>query len=650
MKSMNAQLIRCLTLALVWAGLQTLPAAQPVKTPASTSNARQSGTASLPPTARANSAIHPKDATSGSSRGILGTKHDLSVNGPGPYIASSESEICLFCHAPHKGTGETPLWNHKLSTATYTPYSSTTAKATVGQPTGASRLCLSCHDGTVALGMVSSRQQQIAMKQGVTTLPPGPSNLGTDLSDDHPVSFTYDHALVTANGQLKDPELLTDRVRLDHNKQVQCTSCHDPHNNQYGQFLVRDNHGSAICSECHALTSWQASSHYTSGKTWNGSGANPWPHTTETTVAANACENCHAPHTAGGKARLLNYADQEQNCFVCHNSNVAAKNVQNEFNKPSTHPIFMSHGLHDPTEDPINAPRHVTCADCHNSHASNPTTSVAPNASGALAGVKGVNQAGGVVNQVAREYELCFRCHADSNTRGPAHINRQFPQTNLRVAFAAGSQSAHPVVGNGQNMQSPSLLPPYNSMNQIYCTDCHNSDQGPNAHGSGPNGPHGSIYTPLIERQLVLADYQPESAASYALCYKCHNRDSILADQSFRATGSTGQDRGHRYHVVDQQTACTTCHDSHASASANNLINFNMDYVTPSSNGRLQYFSTGPGSGTCSLTCHGKDHNAATYPSLTPSLTAAPAAKALPNAAQRSRAGNALGRKLQQPR
>ena len=136
---------------------------------------------------------------------ILASKHDLSVVGPGPIKASSESDVCVFCHTPHRGTGDLPLWNHTLSTATYTPYSSSTTKATIGQPTGSSKLCLSCHDGTVALGMIANRSRPIEMRNGVVNLPAGPSNLGTDLSDDHPISFLYDSSLVAADGHLKDP-------------------------------------------------------------------------------------------------------------------------------------------------------------------------------------------------------------------------------------------------------------------------------------------------------------------------------------------------------------------------------------------------------------------------------------------------------------
>src|SRR4029079_19336304 len=100
-----------------------------------------------------------------------------------------------FCHTPHGASGDAPLWNRFSSAATYIPCSSSTARATIGQPTGSSKLCLSCHDGTVALGMVNSRSTPIQMQNNITTIPIGPANLGTDLSDDHPVSFTYDNAL-----------------------------------------------------------------------------------------------------------------------------------------------------------------------------------------------------------------------------------------------------------------------------------------------------------------------------------------------------------------------------------------------------------------------------------------------------------------------
>ena len=541
---------------------------------------------------------------------ILNSKHDFSVTGPGPVKALTESEVCLFCHTPHRSTDQMPLWNHTLSSATYIPYSSSTTKATIGQPTGASKLCLSCHDGTVAIGMVNSRTAPIEMQNAVTTLPAGSSNLRTDLSDDHPVSFRYDSALVSATGQLRDPNTLTGRVRLDHGGEMQCTACHDPHNNQYGKFLVAQNTASALCVTCHDMRYWNNTDHRTSTKTWNGLGQNPWPNTTENTVAANACGSCHTPHAAGTRQRLLTVAGENQDCYVCHNGNVAAQNIEAEFNKPSAHSVTAVATVHDPTEDPINAPRHAACADCHNPHAAKSAIATAPNANGALAGVTGVNAAGTVVEPLAREYELCYRCHADSNNRGPARVSRQFVQTNARLEFHTGNASYHPVVLPGRNPTVPSLISPMTVSSQIYCTDCHNNNDS-----AGPHGPHGSTYVPILERRQELSDYESENSAIYAMCYKCHDRQSILNNQSFPY---------HRLHIVDQKTACATCHDSHGLAENPHLINFNLLYCSPSSNGRLEYISTGPQAGNCSVTCHGKDHNAQTYPTALPPMLRQP--------------------------
>jgi predicted CXXCH cytochrome family protein len=452
--------------------------------------------------------------------------------------------------------------------------------------------------------MVSSRSTPIQMQGGITTLPSGRSNLGTDLSDDHPISFVFDGALATADGELKDPASLTAKVRLDSTKQVQCTSCHDPHNNQYGKFLVQDNRGSALCVNCHSKNYWQNTAHRTSTKTWSGAGVNPWPRTTYKTVAENACENCHTPHTAGTRARLLNFADEEQNCFACHNGNVAAKNLQPEFNKASIHPILKTTGVHDPAENPVNSTRHVECVDCHNPHAANATAAAVPNASGALAGITGVNVSGALVKPLTMEYELCFRCHGDSLSQSAALVPRQYVETNLRLVFQSTSASFHPVTTVGKSLNVPSLMAPLTTSSRIYCTACHNNDQGSGNGGSGPNGPHGSAYAPILERQMTLVDYNVENFGLYALCYKCHDRNSILGDQSFNK---------HHTHVADVRASCTTCHDPHGVSLKPHLINFNTLYVTASSNGRLEYNSTGTFRGNCSLTCHGKDHRALSY-------------------------------------
>jgi hypothetical protein len=144
-------------------------------------------------------------------------------------------------------------------------------------------------------------------------------------------------------------------------------------------------------------------------------------------------------------------------------------------------------------------------------------------------------------------------------------------------------------------------MPPWTGARQMLCSDCHNNDQGPGARGTGPKGPHGSRYAPLLERNLVTVDFQAESVNAYALCYKCHSEGVLMADPL------------HGKHVREQRTSCSTCHDAHGVQTQKHLVNFNTIYVTASSAGRLEYVSTGKDSGNCSLTCHGKDHKATPY-------------------------------------
>ncbi|HTB84857.1 MAG TPA: cytochrome c3 family protein [Candidatus Sulfotelmatobacter sp.] len=568
-----------------------------------------------------------------SADSVINSVHNLSANGPGTIKATSMTNSCIFCHAVHHASGVTPLWNHSMSSVSnYVVYSSTrlnNMNLVIPQPNGSSRLCLSCHDGTIALGSVSSGAPQIPMQNGVTTMPGGSAaNLGTDLSADHPISFVYDSALATA---ARDPDsadpslsavydptkLSTPAVKVDSQSRLQCTSCHDPHNNQYGNFLVVPT-ASELCVVCHRENSWGTSAHAMSQTPVPPSilsklaaTSRPGSKASSSTVSSKTmqavgCEACHITHQAGAKKHLLQQAAPEQNCLNCHNGATAKKDIAADFQKISIHPITLSSDAHSPDEDPINPQvRHVVCADCHNAHADNAQKAAAPNATGALAGLTGVTIAGTVIKPLTKEYELCFRCHADSSARGPALVSRQFPQNNTRLQFASANQSFHPVETIGKNQASvPSLIEPWKTTSVMYCTDCHNSDSSPAAGGSGPNGPHGSIYRPILERNLDLLDNQPESTSAYALCYKCHDRNVVLSNQSFRY---------HESHVVNDKAACTTCHDSHGVANAPHLINFNTTYVTPGSLGTVRYQSTGNFKGTCTLMCHGYDHKNTSY-------------------------------------
>ena len=171
--------------------------------------------------------------------GVSGTSHDLSGKGWG------SDQICIFCHTPHNAGTAAPLWNHTLTTATFTVYSSQTMNAAPGQPDGYSKLCLSCHDGTVAIDSYGTHAGSNNMTGGEA--------LGTNLTNDHPISFTYDAALATADGGLVTPastSQVVPGVPLFGGK-MQCSSCHNAHDNTKGDFLRLSNSGSALCLKCH---------------------------------------------------------------------------------------------------------------------------------------------------------------------------------------------------------------------------------------------------------------------------------------------------------------------------------------------------------------------------------------------------------------
>ncbi len=535
---------------------------------------------------------------------IVSSLHNLSTTGSGTIKATTESEICIFCHTPHSSRANSPLWNKGKGGMTYTLYNTTALNASVNQPDGSSVLCLSCHDGTIALGNVISRPTDIAFTGGVTTMPSGNTNLSTNLSDDHPISFIYSASLASADGQLKDPATITPPVGLENGK-TQCTSCHNPHDNVNGKFLVQTRQNSALCLSCHERDYWTSSTHQSSSATWNGSGTNPWFHTPYTTVAENACENCHNPHNAGPNQPLLNYNTEENNCLACHSGNVASTDIQSQLAKISTHNVAGYFLIHDVSEGALSLTQHVECQDCHNPHATNSSSASAPNANGFINGVQGIDMSGNTVNPIQYQYELCFRCHADSPSKPPARTLRQHDQNNVRLEFNTNNPSYHPVAGVGNNPNVPSLIAPLTESSIIYCTDCHASN-GANS----PKGPHGSIFEPVLRFRYETADNTEQSTSVYRLCYECHDEDSIKDDESFAE---------HKRHIYNVDAPCNACHDPHGVSntqgnSTNNthLINFDLNIVSPR-NGVLEFEDLGTFSGKCTLICHGENHNGRTY-------------------------------------
>jgi len=527
--------------------------------------------------------------------GILATKHNLSVSGPGPIKAASEVRVCVFCHIPHHASSVTPLWSRPEVTTIYDIYSSSTRFAKPGQPTGSSRLCLSCHDGTIAVGALYGTANTIALVGGFTTIPPDrPTNLGgptgKDLTNDHPVSFQYTNDLVNKDHQLRLPSLISNKLKLDIYQNVQCTTCHNPHTDPYGNFLVMDNTNSALCIECHLITGWDSSS----------------VHKTNGAIAANGCENCHVPHNAKIPQRLMKETPEEQNCLPCHSPSGGAKDVQTPLGFFYKHPVRDYFGVHDPTENPLNDQKHVECEDCHNPHMTQSFTAVAPNINGNLNGVTGIAITGEV--KVAQyEYEVCFKCHSDNNF-STTTIVRQINVLNTRFDFSLNNPSFHSVVTGNTNAdgQSLRLNLGYSTSSLIYCTDCHGSDQSAKAGGTGANGPHGSAFRYLLLNQYITDTYPlAYSDGNYALCYRCHDQNMLFSATSPFIEVSKALPL-HDLHVRQKGVPCFICHDPHGISRSNgatdkgnaHLINFVTSFSITGS-----YDSSGTPK-SCSVSCH----------------------------------------------
>ncbi len=182
---------------------------------------------------------------------IANSKHDLSVSSPHPIRAIDEERICVFCHTPHNAEAQSPLWNRHSPTTHYRIYRSSTTEARIDQPSGTSKMCLSCHDGSLAIGLVRSRPATDPIAMTVQTLPPGRANLTNDLSDDHPIGFRYDRALSNVDFQLRDSQMISSKLSLGPHDEVNCATCHDPHNNELGDFLRLPLRRGVICTSCH---------------------------------------------------------------------------------------------------------------------------------------------------------------------------------------------------------------------------------------------------------------------------------------------------------------------------------------------------------------------------------------------------------------
>jgi predicted CXXCH cytochrome family protein len=587
---------------------------------------------------------------------VLGM-HNLGPGSKSP-ITGSRTDSCSYCHAPHSATN-VGLWNQKLTTQTYTMYKSNTEKNTGIQPklASASNMCLSCHDGTVAVGdtvaygkvtTVGVMNDADIFKGQMQTQ--HPFSLAPPLKDNvHLVST------LASNGKTGDT---SGAVKLI-NGSVECTSCHNPHSQAKDtvsqNFLVKDSSGGQLCLSCHdpsrtvsaqanPLADWGSSAHATAANKIQAAA-----HVgSYATVGSDACISCHTPHNAGSGARLLR-AQDEQTCVTCHSAptNVdmpPTQNVLGEYQGGKVgHPFPTSSNPHDATEDALlNNNRHATCVDCHNGHSAQPVdgSPAAPVIRVSQKNVSGINATDGtsVLETAVNQYESCLRCHGTSAGKQTLPVFGYFPvravsagdQLNLIPQFAVASPSSHPVTHpRSSPLQQVSLRP--NMMNldgvkegramgqQIFCSDCHNSDDNREFGGTGPSGPHGSKWYHILERRyefstaaqpgqkitnLIPADMS--ATGPYALCAKCHDLENqIMKDTSWK----------HHSEHIGKGISCSVCHTAHGmgatsgAISGQRLVNFDLNVVASDGVNPISYVYAN-GEGTCVLVCHGVKHPA----------------------------------------
>jgi len=585
--------------------------------------------------------------------------HNLGPGTQAP-VSGGLSGACYYCHAPHSGvstnTLSTPLWNQTLTTQTYTPYTSSTyvetgnAQPPLGQD---SNLCLSCHDGTVAPGLTKA-YGKISMAGTMY----GSDVFGTNLQGSHPFSLVLPLkdspdlvSTLVSQGKTADP---TGAVKLV-NGNIECTSCHSAHvqatDTVVKDFLVRDSSSGQMCLACHDpnravsgqvnhIAGWSTGIHaLAQNKTTNHPSVGGY-----STIAQNACESCHSQHESVGQLRLLRGVN-EQDCMACHNggSNVspAAPNVFSEYATPKVgHPIPAGNNTHDAAEAVLlNQNRHSTCVDCHESHAAQqvPTFPLPPVIRLSQNLIAGISAADGVtvLQPAVNQFENCLRCHGNSTGKVVNPIYGYLPvraasagdPLNVIPQFATSATSSHPVTHDSNSaLPQPSLLNYMLFLDgvtqgrvmgaRILCTDCHNADDNREFGGAGPNGPHGSKWTHILERRYefsqaatpggLITNLFPSpdlsAAGPYALCGKCHNLSNILSNASFSE---------HARHINDG-FSCSACHTSHGMGGQNpnisgeRMVNFDVNVVAQNGGTPISYSRA---TNSCALVCHNQAHS-----------------------------------------
>jgi len=211
---------------------------------------------------------------------IQSTPHDIAP------------EPCAMCHTPHHANYGYPLWNRVQANQTYAMYESPTFDMSnvTGYVAlnGNSKFCMVCHNGLASTlvnypGPCSTvdPDYDYDMPDGsCAQVGDGPAaewNPDNDLTNDHPLNFTYDPSADSIIDDNRFP--LIDNsfeprhfipgeytgtfyplfTSVDGADRFECSTCHSVHDTAtypdkgtYQVYFLRtDNTGSAMCMDCH---------------------------------------------------------------------------------------------------------------------------------------------------------------------------------------------------------------------------------------------------------------------------------------------------------------------------------------------------------------------------------------------------------------
>ncbi len=176
---------------------------------------------------------------------VVNSSHNLSTSGPLAQASDDQTRVCIFCHTPHNGSVDV-LWNRTNPAA-----GDFTVRAGATLQDGSLK-CLSCHDGATAVNNLTNGSADFTTAIatgtiiGTGSVLVGEGDMGLDLTSDHPVGIDYP---ADTDTDFHNASTLTLAQLI--NSKVACASCHNPHDTQYGDFLIASNSGSALCLDCH---------------------------------------------------------------------------------------------------------------------------------------------------------------------------------------------------------------------------------------------------------------------------------------------------------------------------------------------------------------------------------------------------------------